>query len=152
MLKYDGCAVVLQEVPDEITLAFNITGCPYHCVGCHSAYLQSDSGTPLIPHMLEIIADHFNEISCVAFMGGDHEMIDLTWAAWLVKTNYPNLSLCLYTGNDHPDDSLFDLFDYVKIGHYDQELGGLNSPTTNQRMYKHGKDITYKFYKRRLYE
>ena len=31
-----------------------------------------------------------------------------------------------------------DLFrlDYLKIGHYDEELGGLDKETTNQRLYK----------------
>lgn len=34
----------------------------------------------------------------------------------------------------------------IKIGHYDQELGGLDSPTTNQRLYKieHQGDGSYK--------
>ena len=152
MLKYDGCAIVLQEVPDEITLAFNITGCPYRCVGCHSDYLQSDNGTPLISNFMDVVERHIDEISCVAFMGGDHEIFDLLCAAWLVKIKYPELSLCLYTGNDQPHKSVFDIFDYVKVGHYDQRLGGLDQPTTNQRMYKHGEDITNRFLKDGKYE
>jgi hypothetical protein len=42
-----------------------------------------------------------------------------------------------------------------KIGHYDMGLGGLDSPTTNQRLYRFSyddydmyfEDITYKFWK-----
>ena len=43
--------------------------------------------------------------------------------------------------------------DYCKIGHYDDNLGGLDKPTTNQKMlkwnYSLGKweNITYKFQK-----
>lgn len=145
MLKYDGYSVVMQEVPDEITLAFNITGCPYHCVGCHSEFLQGDSGIPLLNDLIDIVGRYRAYISCVCFMGGDHEMKELIQAVWELRSHYPELLLCIYTGNDNPDDILFDLFDYVKVGHYDKDLGGLNSPKTNQRMYKHGNDITADF-------
>ena len=36
MLKYANFDVVFQEVPDEVTLAINITNCPNQCPGCHS--------------------------------------------------------------------------------------------------------------------
>ena len=36
MLKYVNTAVVFQEIPDEVTLAINISGCPCRCPGCHS--------------------------------------------------------------------------------------------------------------------
>ena len=48
-------------------------------------------------------------------------------------------------------------FDYIKIGPYKKELGGLDNPNTNQRMYLnwwdeedkvvHCLDITSKFWK-----
>ena len=54
----------------------------------------------------------------------------------------------------------FNWFDYIKLGHYDEELGGLNKETTNQRLYKithevledgvkklEFKDITHLFWK-----
>ena len=45
----------------------------------------------------------------------------------------------------------FDIFDYVKIGHYEQKFGPLNDKNTNQRLYQidsgNVKDITYKFWK-----
>ena len=45
MLKYYNAMVVFEEIPDEITLAINITNCPCHCVGCHSKFLWEDVGT-----------------------------------------------------------------------------------------------------------
>ena len=30
----------------------------------------------------------------------------------------------------------FNWFDYIKLGHYDEDLGPLNSPTTNQKLFK----------------
>lgn len=44
MLKYVDARVVFQEIPDEITLAINISNCPCHCKGCHSQYLAEDIG------------------------------------------------------------------------------------------------------------
>ena len=47
--------------------------------------------------------------------------------------------------------------DFIKLGHYDEELGGLDSPTTNQRLYQIERagddmhwetDITHLFWKR----
>ena len=35
---------VLSEIPNEITLAINITNCPCACKGCHSNYLGKDVG------------------------------------------------------------------------------------------------------------
>lgn len=31
---------------------------------------------------------------------------------------------------------VYDLLDYLKTGHYDEKLGGLDCPTTNQRFYR----------------
>ena len=55
------------------------------------------------------------------------------------------LKTCLYSGNDDKEafQSLYGLLDYLKIGHYDEKLGGLDCPTTNQRFYRfdHGRLI-----------
>ena len=47
MLKYVNTGIVFQEIPDEVTLAINISNCPCHCPGCHSHYLWEDVGLPL---------------------------------------------------------------------------------------------------------
>ncbi len=48
------------------------------------------------------------------------------------------LKTCLYSGADStaPFQSIFLLLDYLKVGAYDEHLGGLDSPTTNQRFYQ----------------
>ena len=46
-MKYVDVRIVFQEVPDEITLAINISGCTCHCEGCHSPYLAEDIGEHL---------------------------------------------------------------------------------------------------------
>ena len=44
MVKYLETKVVLSEIPNEITLAINITNCPCACKGCHSDYLGKNVG------------------------------------------------------------------------------------------------------------
>ena len=43
-LKYLGYSIVFQEVPNEVSLAVNISGCPHKCEGCHSKYLWEYDG------------------------------------------------------------------------------------------------------------
>lgn len=47
-MKYVDTKIVFQELPNEITLAINISGCPCACIGCHSSYLSQDIGDPTI--------------------------------------------------------------------------------------------------------
>lgn len=136
MLKFDSYSIALQEVPDEISLAFNITGCPHKCEGCHSPYLQGDGGLPLKDHLLKIINTFRDMISCVCFMGGDQDCRSLAEAIVEVRMQYPELKIALYSGSDTLPEILFRLCDYVKVGRYIKELGGLNNPSTNQVMYK----------------
>ena len=67
-----------------------------------------------------------------------------------------HVKTCLYSGSDALNElsELLAELDYIKIGRYQKEFGGLNSKTTNQRMYeiKDGKisdDITYKFWRKK---
>ena len=48
------------------------------------------------------------------------------------------LKTCLYSGNDDEKafQYVYDLLDYLKISHYDEKLGSLDCPTTNQRFYR----------------
>ena len=41
MVKYLETKVVLSEIPNEITLAINITNCPCVCKGCHRVITHS---------------------------------------------------------------------------------------------------------------
>ncbi|MEG2282023.1 MAG: anaerobic ribonucleoside-triphosphate reductase activating protein, partial [Rikenellaceae bacterium] len=71
-LKYVNYDIVFQEIPDEVTLAINLSNCPNRCLGCHSPYLQQDIGEPLSEEVLSKLIDKYGSaITCVCFMGGD---------------------------------------------------------------------------------
>ena len=65
--------VVFEEIPDEITLAINITNCPCKCPGCHSKFLWDDNGTELTVEVLHKLIKENDGITCVCFMGGDKD-------------------------------------------------------------------------------
>lgn len=138
MLKYANTQVVFQEFPGETTLAINITGCPNHCPGCHSPHLWKDEGTPLTVETLsELINPYKDTITCVGFMGGDQDPKAIQHLVGVMKCMYPGLKYGWYSGNNFWSDEMMEMFDYVKFGSYKKNLGGLDSPTTNQVMYKH---------------
>ena len=150
MLKYVDAKVVFAEVPDEVTLAVNISNCPCHCKGCHSSYLAEDIGKPLNWDSLNALIYINTGISCVAFMGGDNDPKAVSRLAEKVKSL--GLKTAWYSGRQElSKDINLEYFDYIKLGPYMEEFGPLNSRTTNQRMYKvHDcelEDITSKFWK-----
>ena len=91
MVKYVETFIGLREVPDEIALCINISGCPNHCEGCHSSYLAEDIGTELTFEELEKLIKQNSGISTICFMGGDNDP-DYIWTlGLLLETHYPNL-------------------------------------------------------------
>lgn len=155
MLKYVNYEVVFAEIPDEISLAINISNCPCKCPGCHSPYLAEDIGTLLTPRKLKGIIEENRGITCVCFMGGDLEPHYINTLAILIKES-TDLKVGWYSGRQMLSEDI-DLkwFDFIKLGPYHEEYGPLNNPNTNQIMYKvihkSGKNvllnITNKFWK-----
>lgn len=148
MLKYIDTLVTFSEVPDEISLCINISGCPFKCNGCHSPWLWEDKGTELTKEELTKLIHENDGITCVCFMGGNPKDINA-----LAKC-CGDLKVAYYTGSDHISKEL-DLhnFDFIKTGPYIQEFGPLTSRTTNQTFWEIDKkdfslhDITDKFWK-----
>lgn len=156
MLKYLNTQVTFAEVPDEITLCINITGCKNGCKNCHSSYLAQDIGKPLNKSSLSEFIEGNKGVSCVSFMGGDSDAIHLVALASWVKT-HTHLKVAWYSGRQELAGIVarqLQWFDFIKLGPYKEEFGPLNSRTTNQRFYKvSGKelvDITNKFWKHEI--
>ena len=154
MLKYANFDIVFQEVPDEVTLAINISNCPNQCPGCHSKYLWENIGKNLDMNELDrLVSQYQSGITCVCFMGGDNEPEAVSELARRVKDGHTGLKLAWYSGkNELPENVPTEHFDYIKLGRYMEEYGPLDSVTTNQRMMKRladgrVKDITEWFRK-----
>ena len=154
MLKYVNTGIVFQEIPDEVTLAINISNCPCHCPGCHSHYLWEDVGLPLNTDAIDDFIEEFgNDITCLSFMGGDADPKGVNLLAQYIHEEYPQLRVAWYTGRIRiPSIVNKSDFDYIKVGPYIRHLGPLNQKTTNQRMYRQTdngefEDITYRFWK-----
>lgn len=145
MLKYYNYDIVFQEIPDEVTLAINISSCPCRCPGCHSPYLWGDVGEPLTTDVLDqLIGKYDSSISCIAFMGGDAEPSYVNELAKYIHQKHPAYKVGWYSGRiritpaiDKQD------FDYIKIGPYIEHLGSLKERTTNQKLFKKGVDGTF---------
>lgn len=155
MLKFADYDIVFQEIPDEVTLAINISNCPNHCIGCHSAYLMQDVGEVLDEAALENLLEKYGRnITCVCFMGGDAEPFEVAKLANYLKIkNSKRYKVGWYSGkNQLPESFSLKDFDYVKIGRYMEAFGPLKSKTTNQRLYKiidgAMQDITERFWKK----
>ena len=97
-LKFDGYDIVMQEVPGEISLALNITGCPHHCPGCHSPYMWEDRGEFVADKLPELLERYKGMITCVCFMGGDQDDQYLAHLCDYIKTTDPMIKLAIYSG------------------------------------------------------
>jgi len=145
MIKYFNYDIVFREIPDKVSLAINITNCQNNCIGCHSSYLREDIGEELCNENFINILNENKGIDCVIFMGEGNDINRLHELAKIVKKN--NILVALYSGSNTINSKFIEVFDYIKIGQYISELGGLNSKKTNQKLYKINnltlEDITY---------
>lgn len=123
-----------QEVPDETSLTILIGDCPFKCKGCHSPELQEAQGRNLLVDIDALIDMYSTAITCVCFMGEGRDEEGLLACNKVAKDW--GFKTALYSGSDTAFARMLDHFDYIKQGPYIEELGGLDSPDTNQRMYK----------------
>ena len=133
-LLYQTYDILFQECPPEVSLGIFISGCDHYCKGCHSQHLWNYEGENLLDNLQSLLDLYKCYCTCVIFMGGDQNKKELIEAIKICKNN--NLKTCLYTGNNYLDPVLCIHLDYIKIGEFKEELGGLNKSSTNQRLYK----------------
>lgn len=146
MLKYVDWDIVFQEIPDEVTLAINLSNCPHRCVGCHSPYLRDDIGEELSETAIsDLIGKYEKSITCVCFMGGDATPDALCQLATFIREKWNGkIKTAWYSGNNRLQNKEFTrFFDFIKLGEYVESLGGLNKNTTNQRLYRISNEKMY---------
>jgi anaerobic ribonucleoside-triphosphate reductase activating protein len=139
MLRFQSYDIVFQEVPNEVTLAINLANCPNGCKGCHSPHLQLDSGNLLDDSAIDtLLAEYGGAVTCICFMGGDADPHEVDRLARYVRVmSSGRLKTAWYSGKSRfPEICSLSSFNYLKLGPYVEQLGGLQSPTTNQRFYR----------------
>lgn len=163
MIKYTTSKVVFEEIPDKVTLAINISNCQNRCKGCHSSELLLNIGKELTQSEIDSLIIKNSGINCICLMGEGNDQLALVKLLKYVKDKYPEISLGLYSGRDNVENEILTWVDYIKVGGYNQDLGPLNSKTTNQRLYHYNKnernnkllfpkewdDITYRFWSKK---
>lgn len=133
-MRYVSRQIVFREIPQEISLAYLISGCQRRCPGCHSA----DSWNSWAGNLLSVdsfsndLSKYRLSITCVLFFGGEWHQNQLT--ELLVLARQEGLKTALYSGETGVSDKIVRHLDYLKLGPYVQALGGLESPRTNQRL------------------
>ena len=150
MIKYTSAEIVMQEIPNEVSLALNISNCQNNCVGCHSTFLQQDIGKILdVLNLDDDIKKYLPFVTNILFLGEGKDQQTLLESAVYFK-NILKKKVSLYSGRIQVEDIIYNIFDYVKVGPYIEKFGPLNKNTTNQRLYKitgnKKEDITYMFW------
>ena len=143
-------SVVLEEIPDRVSLAVDISNCRGNCTGCHSPFLKGDIGEELTPAVIDRLVGENWGVNCFLFLGEGQDLQTLLSLAAHVRSL--GLEAALYSGREEVEAELWQAFDYLKVGPYRPECGPLNSPTTNQRLYRLAggvrTDITSRFWER----
>lgn len=144
--------IVWQEVPNEVSLAFLISGCPLRCAGCHSAdSWKANRGEILsVDYLRTRLKMYRNLLTCVLFLGGEWQPETLLALLNVARDEF-GLKTCLYTGleRDELPPILLPKLTFLKTGRWVAALGGLDNPNTNQRFIdlRTDEDWTHLFWK-----
>lgn len=135
-MRYSDVQVVFKEIPNEISLAIQVTDCLYNSIDCHPANSSTlDAGEELSFYKLNrLIQQSIGHITCVLFLGGESEHDSLVARLKLIHSY--GLKTALYSNLElnQISEELLNHLDYLKYGRYNKDLGALNSPLTNQRL------------------
>lgn len=134
--------ITFREVPNKIAVYFEIGGCIKGCKGCHSEHLQLPIQEPMSLARMVQYADKQVDAgaNAIVILGGTTNRIAYDDLIRMIEALANIAPVCLYSGSD--DDSLHmklitqSSLTWLKTGSYQEDLGGLQAPTTNQRFYK----------------
>ena len=126
--------VLFQEVPDEVSLGFTITGCKLRCEGCHSEEIwDGNLGVSLTNEAFAAYLKKYEGfITCVLFFGGEWHAEALIEKLRIARQS--QLKTCLYTGLPRISPKIQEYLSFLKTGKWIFSLGGLDSPSTNQKL------------------
>ena len=76
MIKYvpEMTSVVIEEIPDMVTLAVEISNCKGNCIGCHSPFLKNDIGEELTEEAIDRLFEENFGVNCFLFLGEGRDL------------------------------------------------------------------------------
>lgn len=134
--------ITLNEIPDKVSYFFEIGECQKDCEGCHSPHLHKEVLCKLNLEDMEMLAEQAidNGANAILLMGGTTNGIDREALITIINNLAGIAPVGLYSGSDDTKTDLKLALDsnltWLKTGSYKAELGGLTSPTTNQKFYR----------------
>ena len=137
--------ITFTEIPDHIAVFFEIGGCRVKCKGCHSPYLHTCIHNDLYTSIEDMKAYVENQkakgANAIVLMGGTYNHgMDMKILINTIRELSKILPVGIYSGlpcGVHYHTVLKDIeeLQWLKIGDYQEALGGLDSPKTNQKFY-----------------
>lgn len=134
--------ITLTEIPDHITLFLEFGNCKLKCKGCHSENLWEPVEKQMSYTEIYEIVKRYQGLgaNAIVLMGGTTngvQMGDLGELITMLKNNFGNC-VGLFSGlkklESHNEFLCY--LRWLKVGPYEESLGGLSSPLTNQRFYE----------------
>lgn len=139
-----GKGITINEVPDRMSVYFEIGECRQNCKGCHSPHLHTQIKDKMsVADMKSYAQRMVNEgANAIVILGGTTNGIPLEDLKRIIDTLADVAPVCVYSGTDDKDINKWITFNtelnWIKTGSYKEDLGGLQSPKTNQRFYRLG--------------
>ena len=132
---------------NKSALEIYISGCKRHCKNCCNPELQNFKiGENFSKNHLDYIKERKSFFDVIAILGGDlldqNEHFACKFSLQL-SILFENKELWLFTGHNKEEipDWVWEIFDYVKIGEYKEELKQDGFPASfNQKLLKKGRD------------
>ena len=99
MILFESVTTSLLEVPNRVSLIFNLSKCPLRCKGCHSPELRQAIGEPLTVEVFQKYLQKYDGlVNCICFMGGDLRGDEDHFVQLLEVCQEKNIEVCIYTG------------------------------------------------------
>lgn len=134
--------ITMNEVPDKVAFYVELGECTQHCAGCHSPHLWKPVEHKTTLEDLQAQADEaINKgANAIVLMGGTTNGLSMDDLIKVIDGLEAIASTCLYSGIDDMEVNRYiaehSQLTWIKTGSYKEELGGITSPTSNQRFFR----------------
>ena len=134
--------ITLNEIPDKVAYFIELGSCTQRCKGCHSKELWEEVKEPTsLDDLLKEVEKAIDKgANAIVLMGGTCNGLNIKELSTILQALSDIAPTCLYSGSDDQKLNCFLVentdITWIKTGSYKEELGGLSSPTTNQRFYR----------------